>query len=105
MKRLLIPFAAALLAAASGTSALSVSQAKAAAAEAQAKAKVVHDSLARVAAEMSAHPEADVVSGHGYFASEDGALGMPTYSSSGYDWASAPDIWFDAAPVDRKSVV
>ena len=37
-------------------------------------------SLARVAAEMSAHPEADVVSGHGYFASEDGALGMPTYS-------------------------
>ncbi len=25
-----------------------------------------------------------------------GELGMPTYSSSGYDWDSAPDIWFDS---------
>ena len=53
MKRLLIPFAAALLAAASGTSALSVSQAKTVAAEAQAKAKVVHDSLERIAADST----------------------------------------------------
>ena len=44
MKRLLIPFAAALLAAASGTTALSVNQAKTAAAEAQAKAG--HDIMA-----------------------------------------------------------
>ena len=27
-----------------------------------------------------------------------GELGMPTYSSSGYDWASALDIWFDSVP-------
>ncbi|MEQ1729011.1 MAG: glycosyltransferase family 2 protein [Vicinamibacterales bacterium] len=38
--------------------------------------------LARVAKEFAAHPEADVVSGHGYFAKPDGALGMPTYSDS-----------------------
>ena len=33
-----------------------------------------------------------------FFSSLCGELGMPTYSSSGYDWASAPDIWFDSAP-------
>lgn len=27
-----------------------------------------------------------------------GELGMPTYGSSGYDWESAIDIWFDSAP-------
>jgi hypothetical protein len=32
------------------------------------------------------------------FSSLCGELGMPTYSSSGYDWASAMDIWFDSAP-------
>lgn len=26
-----------------------------------------------------------------------GPLGIPTYGSSGYDWASAPNIWFDSA--------
>jgi len=36
--------------------------------------------LARMATEFAAHPEADVVSGHGYFANPDGELGMPTYS-------------------------
>ena len=34
-----------------------------------------------------------------FFSSLCGELGMPTYGSSGYDWASAPDIWFDSAPV------
>lgn len=38
--------------------------------------------LARVAKEFAAHPDADVVSGHGYFAKPDGELGMPTYSDS-----------------------
>ncbi len=33
-----------------------------------------------------------------FFSSLCGELGMPTYGSSGYDWASAPDIWFDSAP-------
>jgi hypothetical protein len=33
-----------------------------------------------------------------FFSSLCGQLGMPTYGSSGYDWASAPDIWFDSAP-------
>jgi len=33
-----------------------------------------------------------------FFSSLCGELGMPTYSSSGYDWESALDIWFDSAP-------
>ncbi len=33
-----------------------------------------------------------------FFSSLCGELGMPTYSSSGYDWDSAMDIWFDAVP-------
>ena len=33
-----------------------------------------------------------------FFSSLCGELGMPTYGSSGYDWASARDIWFDSAP-------
>ncbi|PWB70872.1 MAG: hypothetical protein C3F07_15770 [Anaerolineales bacterium] len=33
-----------------------------------------------------------------FFSSLCGELGMPTYGSSGYDWASALDIWFDSAP-------
>jgi len=32
-----------------------------------------------------------------FFSSLCGELGMPTYGSSGYDWASALDIWFDSA--------
>ena len=32
-----------------------------------------------------------------FFSSLLGQLGVPTYSSTGYDWASAPNIWFDAA--------
>ena len=28
-----------------------------------------------------------------------GLLGVPTYGSSGYDWASSPSIWFDSAAV------
>jgi hypothetical protein len=32
-----------------------------------------------------------------YFSSLLGPLGIPTYGSSGYDWASAPNIWFDSA--------
>jgi hypothetical protein len=31
-----------------------------------------------------------------FFSSLCGELGMPTYSSSGYDWESALDIWFDS---------
>jgi hypothetical protein len=31
-----------------------------------------------------------------YFSSLLGPLGIPTYGSSGYDWASAPNIWFDS---------
>jgi hypothetical protein len=34
-----------------------------------------------------------------YFSSLLGPLGIPTYGSSGYDWASAPSIWFDSAAV------
>jgi hypothetical protein len=34
-----------------------------------------------------------------YFSSLLGSLGIPTYGSSGYDWSSAPDIWFDSAAV------
>ncbi|MBP7692237.1 MAG: hypothetical protein KA764_09985 [Anaerolineales bacterium] len=33
-----------------------------------------------------------------FFSSLAGELGMPTYGSSGYDWATAPDIWFDSVP-------
>ena len=36
--------------------------------------------LARVAAECRMHPEADVVSGHGYFAKATGELGVPAFS-------------------------
>ena len=32
-----------------------------------------------------------------FFSSLLGPLGIPTYGSSGYDWASAPSIWFDSA--------
>lgn len=32
-----------------------------------------------------------------FFSSPLGQLGVPTYSSTGYDWASAPNIWFDAS--------
>jgi hypothetical protein len=31
-----------------------------------------------------------------FFSSLCGELGMPTYGSSGYDWESAMDIWFDS---------
>ena len=31
-----------------------------------------------------------------YFSSLLGPLGIPSYGSSGYDWASAPSIWFDS---------
>ena len=34
-----------------------------------------------------------------FFSSLLGPLGVPTYGSSGYDWASAPDIWFDSAAI------
>ncbi len=34
-----------------------------------------------------------------YFSSLLGPLGIPTYGSSGYDWASSPHIWFDSAAV------
>jgi len=34
-----------------------------------------------------------------YFSSLMGRLGVPTYGSTGYDWASAPNIWFDSAAV------
>jgi len=34
-----------------------------------------------------------------YFSSLLGPLGVPTYGSSGYDWASSPNIWFDSAAV------
>jgi len=32
-----------------------------------------------------------------WFSSLLGPLGIPTYGSSGYDWASSPNIWFDSA--------
>jgi hypothetical protein len=32
-----------------------------------------------------------------YFSSLMGLLGVSTYGSSGYDWASSPSIWFDSA--------
>lgn len=34
-----------------------------------------------------------------FFSSLLGALGVPTYASSGYDWASAPSLWFDSATI------
>ncbi len=34
-----------------------------------------------------------------FFSSLLGLLGVPTYGSSGYDWASSPNIWFDSAVV------
>lgn len=34
-----------------------------------------------------------------FFSSLLAPLGVPTYGSSGYDWASAPNIWFDSAAV------
>ena len=34
-----------------------------------------------------------------FFSSLLGPLGIPTYGSSGYDWASASSIWFDSAAV------
>lgn len=34
-----------------------------------------------------------------YFSSLLGPLGVPTYGSTGYDWASSPNIWFDSAAV------
>ena len=36
--------------------------------------------LARVAEEFRVHPEADVISGHGYFAKASGELGVPVFS-------------------------
>jgi hypothetical protein len=32
-----------------------------------------------------------------FFSSLLGEIGMPTWGSSGYDWLTAPDIWFDTA--------
>ncbi len=44
--------------------------------------------------------EYDVEANRGiFFSSVLGSLGVPTYGSSGYDWASSPDIWFDSAAV------
>lgn len=34
-----------------------------------------------------------------FFSSLLGELGVPTYGSSGYDWESAPEIWFDSSVV------
>jgi len=34
-----------------------------------------------------------------YFSSLLGELGIPTYGSSGYDWGTAREIWFDSAPI------
>ncbi|HTV54930.1 MAG TPA: hypothetical protein VMI06_08425, partial [Terriglobia bacterium] len=34
-----------------------------------------------------------------FFSSLCGTFGVPTYGSSGYDWQSAPNIWFDSAVV------
>jgi Glycosyl hydrolases family 31 TIM-barrel domain len=34
-----------------------------------------------------------------FFSSLLGDLGVPTYGSSGYDWQSSPNIWFDSAVV------
>jgi len=32
-----------------------------------------------------------------FFSSLLGEIGMPTWGSSGYDWLTAPDVWFDTA--------
>jgi hypothetical protein len=34
-----------------------------------------------------------------FFSSLMGELGVPTYGSSGYDWESAPNIWFDSTVI------
>jgi hypothetical protein len=34
-----------------------------------------------------------------FFSSLCGEFGMPTYGSSGYDWVSAPSIWFDSVTI------
>jgi hypothetical protein len=34
-----------------------------------------------------------------FFSSLLGQLGVPTYGSSGYDWACMPNIWFDSAAI------
>jgi hypothetical protein len=34
-----------------------------------------------------------------FFSSLCGEIGMPTYGSSGYDWVSQPEIWFDSVVV------
>ena len=34
-----------------------------------------------------------------FFSSLLGEIGMPTWGSSGYDWPSAPSIWFDTAAI------
>lgn len=34
-----------------------------------------------------------------FFSSLCGEFGMPTYGSSGYDWSSAPNIWFDSVAI------
>ena len=34
-----------------------------------------------------------------FFSGLCGEFGMPTYGSSGYDWASAPEIWFDSVGI------
>jgi hypothetical protein len=34
-----------------------------------------------------------------FFSSLLGEIGMPTWGSSGYDWVTAPEIWFDSAAI------
>ncbi len=34
-----------------------------------------------------------------FFSGLCGEFGMPTYGSSGYDWVSEPDMWFDSVPI------
>ena len=34
-----------------------------------------------------------------FFSGLCGEFGMPTYGSSGYDWASGPEIWFDSVAI------
>lgn len=34
-----------------------------------------------------------------FFSSLLGELGIPTYGSGGYDWATVPEIWFDSAAI------
>src|SRR5215469_10163999 len=40
-----------------------------------------------------------------YFSSLMGELGVPTYGSGGYDWASMPSIWFDSAMIGSLGVL